>query len=71
MSAPLTGISVVLPALNEEGNVGRVVELTRGAAQHHADKVEVSVVDDGSVDATVEEAREAGADVVSDGRNRG
>ena len=71
MSARLPGISVVLPAWNEEGNVARAVSAARAAAEKHAEKVEVVVVDDGSADGTAEEARRAGAEVVAHGRNRG
>jgi len=71
MARLLEGISVVLPALNEQGNVGRAVERARVAAARHAGDVEVIVVDDGSTDATADEARQAGARVVSHGRNRG
>lgn len=71
MPAPLAGISVVLPALNEQGNVGRAVERSRAAAARYARQVEVIVVDDGSRDGTAEEARRAGARVVSHERNRG
>jgi glycosyltransferase involved in cell wall biosynthesis len=68
---PLPGISVVLPALNEQGNVARAVERARAAAALYADQVEVIVVDDGSRDATADEARQAGARVVSHETNRG
>jgi len=71
MARRLEGISVVLPALNEQGNVRRAVEGARAAATRLADHVEVIVVDDGSSDGTAEEARGAGARVVSHGRNRG
>jgi len=68
---PLPGMSVVLPALNEQGNVGRAVERARAAAAQYADQVEVIVVDDGSRDDTAAEARQAGARVVSHEQNRG
>jgi glycosyltransferase involved in cell wall biosynthesis len=68
---PLEGISVVLPALNEEGNVRRAVETARAAAARHASTVEVIVVDDGSTDRTADEAERAGAMVVAHEANRG
>lgn len=71
MAIRLAGISVVLPALNEEGNVRQAVERARAAASKFSDQVEVIVVDDGSRDATAEVARGAGAKVVSHERNRG
>lgn len=50
----------IVPALNEEGMVGRVVrEIGRGAPDF-----DVLVVDDGSVDRTASEAEAAGATVV-------
>lgn len=67
----LDGISVVLPAFNEEGNVQHAVKRARSAAARLAARVEVIVVDDGSSDSTAAEARRAGACVVSHGRNRG
>lgn len=54
-----------IPAYNEEGTIADVVE----EARQHVDRV--VVVDDGSTDATVEHAREAGAEVVQHEQNRG
>ncbi len=54
-------ISVVIPVLNEERTVAAVVERALGAAGVS----EVVVVDDGSVDASAERARAAGARVVT------
>lgn len=72
MTTPhVEGISVVLPALNEQGNVWRAVDRARTAATRLANQVEVIVVDDGSTDSTTDEARLAGARVVSHGCNRG
>ncbi|KAG1648135.1 hypothetical protein GQR58_030089 [Nymphon striatum] len=51
-------VAVVIPALDEEGNVGDVV---RGCLANGADWVVVA--DNGSSDGTAAEARGAGADV--------
>ena len=58
-SNPKPFVSVVIPALNEEEPIGDVV---RAVPREIAS--EVIVVDNGSVDRTVERAREAGARVV-------
>ena len=50
----------IVPAYNEEGSVGVVVE----ELAHHAPDVDVLVVDDGSTDKTAEVASAAGARVV-------
>jgi len=50
----------ILPALNEEGSVGRVVREIRAADPGF----EILVVDDGSTDGTAAEAERAGARVV-------
>lgn len=55
----------VIAAYNEETHVGEVV---RGTARHVS---QVLVVDDGSSDATMENAREAGATVIRHERNLG
>jgi glycosyltransferase involved in cell wall biosynthesis len=58
---------VFIPAWNEEENLPAVLqELARELPD-----VDVLVVDDGSADRTAELAREAGADVLSFGENRG
>jgi glycosyltransferase involved in cell wall biosynthesis len=56
-------ISVIIPALNEEASIGRVIgDIPRDFA------TEVIVVDNGSTDATAEIARKAGARVVHEAR---
>ena len=57
-------VAIVIPALNEASTIGRVVHL---AGVHGVPWV----VDDGSVDATAQIAREAGAFVVAHSQTRG
>ncbi len=61
---------VVIPCLNEEHTVARVV---RGIPQKISGfgPIQVLVIDDGSTDQTADRAREAGAEVVSHVTNRG
>jgi glycosyltransferase involved in cell wall biosynthesis len=59
--------TVVIPAYNEEGNVGSVVRAARQAGHVK----EVLVIDDGSNDGTAGAAREAGAQVVRHAGNEG
>ena len=61
----LTSICVI-PALNERGKIGPLVERF-----HDGIVDEVMVVDDGSTDDTSEEARAAGAEVIRHETNRG
>ena len=59
-------VMVILPALNEEGKVGRVIE------KMPVDAVDrVIVVDDGSTDGTVRDAEEKGGYVIRHETNRG
>ena len=60
-------VSIVIPAYNEEPTVAQVVSVARKLA--YVD--EVIVVDDGSKDRTAEEARDAGATVISHKTNQG
>ena len=54
----MSGLCVIVPALNEERSVGEIVTAARGMGY------DVCVVDDGSTDSTAERAREAGATVL-------
>ena len=54
-------ISVIIPALNEESTIGQVVKLAKTAPR----VTEVIVVDDKSLDKTVDEAKRAGATVIT------
>ncbi len=61
---------IYMPALNEEANIQRVLaNLPRSL--DGVETIEFLVVDDGSVDKTVELACASGAQVVSHGKNRG
>jgi glycosyltransferase involved in cell wall biosynthesis len=60
-------VSVIIPTYREEGRIGRVVKGVRKVLPG----AEVLVVDGGSEDLTVEEARSAGAGVVRVGRGKG
>jgi glycosyltransferase involved in cell wall biosynthesis len=59
----LSTITVIIPALNEAGNIGKLVQDVRAIAP-----LEVIVVDNNSTDSTAEEARGAGAKVVIETR---
>ena len=54
-------ITVIIPALNEETTVGKVVALVKKSPL----VTEVLVVDDKSMDNTVDEARKEGATVIT------
>ncbi|MCL2157212.1 MAG: glycosyltransferase [Methanobrevibacter sp.] len=60
-------VSVVIPAYNEERTVSNVVNVVKELS--YVD--EVIVVDDGSIDNTVEEAKNSGATVISHTKNQG
>lgn len=62
-------VAVVIAAYEEERGIGRVVQAIPEKA--HGMAVDVLVVDDGSVDATAEQARRHGAYVCRAARNRG
>lgn len=56
---------LILPALNEEGKIGRTVEGAKGYVS------KVLVIDDGSTDSTSKEANDAGALVLKHKTNQG
>jgi glycosyltransferase involved in cell wall biosynthesis len=60
----MNDVTVVIPAYNEAGRVGKVVE-------ELVEDYEVLVVDDGSTDGTVSEARDAGSRAVEQQTNQG
>src|SRR5664280_2143340 len=57
--APEVLVAVIIPALNEAGKIGRVLD-----KMPRDGRFEAIVVDDGSTDGTGDEAREHGAAVV-------
>jgi glycosyltransferase involved in cell wall biosynthesis len=57
----LGAVTVIIPALNEAGNIRQLVEEVRATAS-----VGVIVVDNNSTDATAQEAMQSGANVVSE-----
>lgn len=59
----MTEVSVIIPAANEAGNIGRLVEEIRETGSF-----ETIVVDNGSSDDTADEAKQAGARVVCEPR---
>lgn len=60
MTSRLTGVTVIIPCLNEEAAIGSVI---RDVLEQGVD--EVVVVDNGSTDRTAEVARQAGARIVA------
>ena len=58
---PSPELSVIIPALNEEGNIGELARRCQATLDSIGVEYEIIVVDGGSTDRTVAEAREAGA----------
>ena len=67
----IAGVSLVIPAFNEESAVADVVTRFRSELDATGCTYEVIVVDDGSTDATARLAKEAGASVVCSPQNLG
>lgn len=67
----MVGVSFILPALNEATTISSDIRNIRRSMRKTGLSYEIIVVDDGSVDATGEVAREAGAKVINHDRNRG
>jgi glycosyltransferase involved in cell wall biosynthesis len=66
-----TGLTIVVPAFNEEHGIGPVIQQLRQTMEAAELPYEILVVDDGSADRTAEVARAAGVRVVSHRHNRG
>lgn len=65
------GVTVVVPAFNEEAGIAITLRELRSVLEEQARPWEILVVDDGSTDATAELARQEGAEVIRMPRNRG
>ena len=65
----MVSVSVIIPALNEAGNIQRLVSEVRKISVPGT-RVSIVVVDNGSTDGTAGEARKAGAQVIHE-PNRG
>jgi len=65
------GVSVVVPAYDEEGAVAAEIEHLRGVLTGAGVEHEIVIVDDGSADRTAERAESAGALVLRHPENRG
>lgn len=65
-------IAIIIPALNEAGNIGRLVQAIDAVMAKNSDMqvvtTQIIVVDNGSTDNTAQEASQAGATVVTEPR---
>ncbi len=62
-------LSIVIPTLNEEANIGTTIDALKRAGIKY--RYDIIVVDGGSEDATIEEARVRGAEIVKSEPGRG
>ncbi len=67
----MKGISVIIPAYNEETGIGRVLEEVESVLQESAIEFEIIVVNDGSTDRTGEIVQTTGAVLLEQPANRG
>lgn len=67
----VSGLTVLIPAFNEERGIARVIDWIRAALETSDLEYELLVVDDGSADRTAELAQAAGARVLRHPGNRG
>ncbi len=71
LASPLQeGLTIIIPAFNEEATIQRVISKIRSLADHFLFD-SIIIVDDGSTDDTARLAEEAGARVIRHGRNKG
>ena len=71
MQTTAAGLSVIIPAFNEEASIGTTIEQVRQVLADIPGEHEIIVVDDGSSDHTVDIARHSGTKVVCHPVNRG
>ncbi len=65
-------LSIIIPALNEAGNIGPLITRCRATIARLGIRAEILVIDGGSSDGTVEEATRAGGRVIpQEGRGYG
>ncbi len=64
-------VLVLLPAYNEQKNIGAVLDKLMEVRRGHGPAFDILVVDDGSNDGTAEEAMSRGINVIKHGRNFG
>lgn len=67
----VSGLTILIPAFNEERGIARVIEWIRAALRASDLDYEVLVIDDGSADRTAELAEATGARVLRHPGNRG
>ena len=65
------GLSVIIPAYNEQQSIGRSVSEVRKALEMLDSPYEIIIVDDGSEDGTLEAARPTGEHIIRHPRNQG
>ena len=64
-------ISVVIPTLNEEGNIGKTIKEVKKELKKYGYRYEIIVVDCHSIDKTVEIAKSLGAKILYDSVGKG
>ncbi|MGC8568356.1 MAG: glycosyltransferase family 2 protein [Candidatus Micrarchaeia archaeon] len=64
-------ISVVIPTLNEEGNIGEAIKEVKKELERYGYRYEIIVVDGHSTDKTVEIAKSLGAKILYDSVGKG
>jgi glycosyltransferase involved in cell wall biosynthesis len=65
------GISIIIPAYNEAGIIGQTITNLKLALEQIGEIFEIIVVNDGSSDATAEEAAKTGVKVINHPYNKG